>query len=312
MTETHKVRSGAKDVFLYLLLIVTLYISAFNLIALLFQYVNFSFPDALDYYYFGITDTIRWSSSSLFVAFPIFLLVSWLIGKETVTIPEKREIGVRRWLTYLTLFIAAVTIIVDLILLVFNFYSGELTTKFLLKLIIVLVITAMIFGYYLWDLGQQKTDGKKNRNLAIATSILVIISIAGGFFYTGSPAKQRALRLDQDRIGNLQWIQNEIINYWQNKEQLPENLAALTNNISGFTAPTDPESKKPYEYRILTKTSFELCGEFSEAGIPDNSQSRYYVEPGREQNWQHEKGRVCFERNIDPELYPQVTKPVIR
>ena len=38
----------------------------------------------------------------------------------------------RKWLVYFTLFISAITIIVDLMIFVYNFLDGELTVKFFL------------------------------------------------------------------------------------------------------------------------------------------------------------------------------------
>jgi uncharacterized SAM-binding protein YcdF (DUF218 family) len=72
--------------------------------------------------------------------------------------PEKRGSKVRKWLTYITLFIAAAVIIGDLITLVNYLLSGGLTTRFLLKVATVLLIAGTIFGHYLWDLRQEEQD----------------------------------------------------------------------------------------------------------------------------------------------------------
>ena len=122
---------------------------------LLLQYIDVLFPDQLNFYYQGMLDGIRMSSSTLVVVTPVFLLLSWLVQKELNKEPDKHEIRVRKWLMYLTLFIASITIIIDLVQLVYNFYSGELTTKFLLKVLSVLIVTGAVFFYYLWDLDGQ-------------------------------------------------------------------------------------------------------------------------------------------------------------
>ena len=72
--------------------------------------------------------------------------------------PEKRSSKVRKWLTYITLFIAAGIIIGDLITVVTGLLAGELTMRFILKALIVLVIAATIFGYYLWSLRQEEKE----------------------------------------------------------------------------------------------------------------------------------------------------------
>jgi hypothetical protein len=59
---------SAREAFMYLLLFTTLYIVAFNLGSLLFQFINRAFPDpasSLPEAY--IRESIRWSGSSLIV-----------------------------------------------------------------------------------------------------------------------------------------------------------------------------------------------------------------------------------------------------
>jgi uncharacterized membrane protein len=69
---------------------------------------------------------------------------------------DKRASKIRKWLTYLTLFIAAGIIIGDLIALVFNLLAGDLTLRFLLKVLVVGGISGTIFGYYLSELRKDE------------------------------------------------------------------------------------------------------------------------------------------------------------
>ena len=125
-------RSTAKDVFVHLFSIVTLYVSVFSFIALCFAYVDVSFPDALNFYYSGSLDVIRSSMASVMVMWPAFLGISWLMHRDAKADGERREVGIRKWLLYLTLFVTAITIVVDLITLVNYFLNGEITTRFIL------------------------------------------------------------------------------------------------------------------------------------------------------------------------------------
>jgi hypothetical protein len=59
---------------------------------------------------------------------------------------------VRRWLTYLTMFVAASILIGDVISLVYTVLGGELTVRFVLKVLTVGAIAGSVFGYYMWDL----------------------------------------------------------------------------------------------------------------------------------------------------------------
>lgn len=151
---------SAKEAFLYLVLFSTLYVTAYNLGRLVFSFIDHAFPDPalaedfVEYSQFAI----RWSVSSLVIAFPVFLYVSRLLAAGIRREPAKRGSRVRKWLTYMTLFIAAGVLIGDLTTLVFNFLGGELGLRFLLKALTVGVISGAIFGYYLWDLRSDEAE----------------------------------------------------------------------------------------------------------------------------------------------------------
>ncbi|KPJ86017.1 hypothetical protein AMJ57_00915 [Parcubacteria bacterium SG8_24] len=149
---------SAREAFMYLLLFLCLYISAVSFGRLLFEFINRAFPDPLRYFEQADTSGLRMSVASLIVAFPLYLWLSWLTLKAVRQDPDKRGSKIRKWLTYITLFVAAGVIIGDLITLLFNLLGGELTTRFLLKVAAVLLIAGLIFGYYLWDLRQEEKN----------------------------------------------------------------------------------------------------------------------------------------------------------
>lgn len=307
-------KSLPKDVFLHLLGIITLYISAASLIALLFQYVNIYFPDLLSpVYYSSVAWPIRWAMASLIIIFPVYILVSWMLNKDYSQHPEKRELKIRKWLVYFTLFLAALIITTDLVTLVYNFLGGELTVRFVLKILIVLVITGTVFGYYLLDL-RQKINSRQLSALAMGVSAAMLLSVIAGFFTAGSPFKARLYRFDERRVGDLQILQNEIINYWAQKDELPGTLSDLRSSISGFLPPRDPETGNEYAYRIVSGTpmpTFELCATFNleSEGLLRTPKTAplepYYGDPyyPYQQNWDHSSGKNCFERKIDPDFY---------
>lgn len=314
--KPEKQKSSPKDVFMHLLMIAMLYVGTFSFISLWFDYINFLFPDALNYYYQGILDGVLWATATLIVVFPVYILLSWLLGKEMTAEPEKRELRVRKWLVYLTLFIAAIAIIVDVVRLVYNFLSGELTLPFFLKILVVLLVAAAVFGYYLWDVRRKAgVPATLPRTLAWVVSVVVLGSVIGGFFLVGSPAHQRDVRLDDQRVGDLQNIQSQIINYWQQKNTLPVKLSDLQDSISGFVPPKDPDGAA-YEYTVKDPLTFELCATFKTANIGTDTAGRYskpmpvgFSNDSYSQNWNHRAGRTCFSRTIDPELY-KINKPI--
>ena len=308
----NKIKMTPKDFFMHLLGFAMLYASVVSFLALLFQYINVLFPDKLNFYYTEILNTIRVSTATLVVVFIVFMLINWLLEKDFKKIPAKRDLKFRKWLIYFTLFASAITIVIDLIILIYNFYSGELSIRFYIKITIVLIVAAGVFGYYFWDLKRQAAKKYQlPKILAWVTAAAVLIVIIGGFFIVGSPATQRQRRFDDQRINDLQVIQNEIVNYWQQKEKLPEKLDDLKNSISGFNPPLDPETNLAYEYNVKEPLTFELCAVFSKEGDQVNPSFimpepvQYYKSP-YQQNWSHGAGRACFTRTIDPDLYKKV------
>ncbi|MFA4937030.1 MAG: DUF5671 domain-containing protein [Patescibacteria group bacterium] len=161
-TNQIKLKTSPKDFFLHLLAILALYFSAISFLVLLFQYINILIPDILDSGSYDIRASyfgkIRWSMSSLIVVFPVYLITTWFLNKGYRANPEKRNLRIRRWLIYFTLFVTAVIIIGDLVSLIYNFLGGELTTRFLLKILVVFFVAASIFTYYFWDLKINKTE----------------------------------------------------------------------------------------------------------------------------------------------------------
>jgi len=148
---------SAREAFLYLVLFTTLYLSAYHFGNLLFDLINRAFPDPASINYGNfIAQSMRWSVASIIIAFPVFLLLSGRIGRELAQQPIKRLSAIRRWLTYLTLFVAAIVLIIDLITLVNNVLGGEITTRFTLKVLVAGVIASTVFGYYLWDLRRDE------------------------------------------------------------------------------------------------------------------------------------------------------------
>jgi len=299
-------KTTPKDVFLHLFNIVTFYLTVIGFITLYINYIEALFPDPLNYYYNNIASGVRWASSVLFVAVPSYILTAWLLNKDILANIEKRDLSLRKWLTYLTLFVSALTIIIDLMVFVYNFLEGELTVRFFLKVLVVLVVAGGVFGYYMWDLKRKDLKTQVNKILAMVLSIIVLGSIIAGFFIVGSPGQQRDRRMDEERIMDLQNIQGEISNYWSRKEVVPASLADLEDSISGFKVPADPETKQPYKYKVTGDLAFELCATFGSSNLDEEErimQETYYAYDKYNQNWTHYKGEVCFARIIDPELY---------
>ena len=313
----NKIKTTPKEFFVFVGSMVALYASAVSLLNLLFEIINASFPDALNFSYDHFSSGMRWAIAVLIIVFPLYIFLSWFINKDLNANPSKRNLWVRKWLTYLTLFVAGVAIITDLIMLINTFLGGEITARFAFKVLAVFVVAGLAFAYYLYDL--RKDVGQKSSKIKLliwVVSFGVLASIVGGFFIMGSPFTLRMKRFDERRVNDLQNIQYQIVNFYQRKGSLPNNLDELKDPIAGFNIPLDPDSAVSYVYEKISDLNFKLCADFSLASsalidsknmtrpMPINSEAY----PANE-NWRHGKGTVCFARKIDKDLYPILKNP---
>jgi membrane protein YqaA with SNARE-associated domain len=143
---------AARDAFLYLLAFSTLATWTIALGSLVFTYIDRWLPDPLVRRGYEGLYQVSSQMACIIVGFPIYLLVMRFILREVETRPEKLESGIRKWLTYIALLIAAGTVIGDLITFLTFFLQGDLTARFLLKVVTVVVIAGGVFGYYLESL----------------------------------------------------------------------------------------------------------------------------------------------------------------
>jgi hypothetical protein len=142
---------SARDAFLHLLAFTALYAWAISLICLCFTYIDLKLPDPATreptYAVEAALAGIRVFLSTIIVSFPLFLLVWWRLLSEVRRNPELAKSGVRRWLSFLSLFVGAVTIMGDVITVVYYLVEGDLTVRFLLKVAALFVVTGGIFIY---------------------------------------------------------------------------------------------------------------------------------------------------------------------
>lgn len=157
MKEAHNNSSshGPKLFFLHLLSIVTLYATAASFIAVAFQLVNIYLPDPLNGIYYDASyakSGLRTALSFLIIMFPVYVGTLFSLNKIYSKDEAARSTKFRKWLVYLTLFIAALIILFTLVSLVNRLLDGELTLSFSLKLLSIFVVSGGILSYYGWDM----------------------------------------------------------------------------------------------------------------------------------------------------------------
>lgn len=291
---------------------VTFYWSIIAYAYLVFDYINYTFPNALSYYPADPYQSgISYEMASIIVLLPIYLLLMRIIRADIARDPSRADIWVRRWALILTLFVAGITAAIDLIVLLTTFLNGEaLTTAFLLKVVVVFLIAAGVFMHFIADLrGYWTAFPLRKRYVSIGVALLTLITIVSGFFIVGTPAQARLARFDAQKVQDLQIIQSQVVNYWQAKRALPAALTDLNDSLMYGSVPVDAQTNAPYEYAATGALSFRLCAVFNRESRGTPSPER--VEPALyggkamfADNWQHASDRVCFERAIDPSFYP--------
>lgn len=294
---------SARDAFSYLVLFSLLYFLCYHLGSLLFDLVNAAFPDPADRWNaFDFAGSTRLSTAALIIAFPLFAWVANALGKEIERAPVKRFSPVRRWLTYLTLFVSAITLVGDLTALVYHLLGGEITLRFVLKALIVGVIAGSVFGYYLWDLRRDESQTRSwnawGKRLLIAAGALALWALAGGFALIGSPGHQRDLRIDERRLSDLRDLEEIVRAQYRQTGKLPESLREWLSQPGRDAPVSDPLTHQPYEYAVLAPDRFRLCATFSTDSAAKRH-GRRQAPPWAASEWAHGVGRTCFDRQID-------------
>lgn len=281
---------SSRDAFLYLLAFSTLTTWVCAMGSLLFDLINHWLPDPVSTVNAVLLrSSLTWQMASLLVAFPIFLLVMRRIVRETRAEPERLQSGVRRWLTWLALLLTAGGMITDLIWFLDYFLTGELTLRFVLKCLVVFIMTAAIFAYYVASLRPAKADeapGVVSRDFLFGAgataAALIVFSVA--LVVAGTPGTQRLAQADRRRVDDLRQIATAIFYYHTQTGSVPASLNDIRTRL-GTNAARDPETNLPYEYRPLGDTKYQLCAGFSSAS------------QGGPSFWNHPAGPDCFDLN---------------
>lgn len=315
-----------KFFFLSLGVIVSLITSATAFLNLAFETLDFKFPDSLNSTYtYGydsyVFESARTSIAILIIFLPIFFVLMKYWRKTIKSGLKKIDEIIKKWMMYIIIFLAVLVVAIDLVTLVRYFVGGEITTRFILKVLAALLVAKWAGIYFYYELQESKYKKIIQKIVGWSFGVFSLVLIIWSFSVIGTPKEQRLWRLDQIRTNDLSTIQYQVINYWQQKEKLPEKLSDL---ISYSTLPVDPEFEKgnTYEYKKIDDLKFEVCATFSadmpvgwvEYGKGGGIVTPYYAERdmavsypypggGQQDSWEHDIGYKCFERTIDKDIY---------
>jgi membrane protein YqaA with SNARE-associated domain len=303
-------KASTVDVVINFFSFILLGIVATALGTLYFQIINLSFPDALDamnyYSLAGATSTIHYSIAALLIGFPLYYFAMRIWFRKFREDEGRTESKLSKWLTYLVLLVAAVTIVGDLITTLFTLLQGEITARFFLKAIVILGIAGAVFGFYYLERKkiQYRTDIPRRtfQLFGRGVSAVALVGIILGFMVGGSPTTERNRSFDETRASYLSSLANCVEQYASSLGALPTALADLTMSSQYSYCDSymkDPETGLPYEYRVVTPSmaqgagrvgQFELCANFALASDATTPRTGY----GLSGVWyEHSVGRSC-------------------
>lgn len=293
--------NSAKFVFFYALSLVSLVFTAISIGTIIFQIVNKSISDELSLAPGDFSQSaMKFAISAIIVAAPVYFIIMRLINQSVCCGLLDKDSGIRKWLTYFILLVSSVVMGGWLFAAINNFLDGELTLKFILKLLTAVLISAMIFSYYLYDIKRIEVDKTNNIIMAYFYGFMFLASasLVASFFFIDSPAQVRNQKFDQIIIDKFSQIDSAINAYYEENKKLPENLKNLLNGGSTYYIIeddiTDSNANKIFDYNFKAEDSYELCAFFRTENKSRKSDEFYYVDA----RWLHDSGYQCLKQRV--------------
>ena len=296
----------AKSFVLQLAALTTLFVSLPAFVTLVFSIINLQFPDAADSYWQieSAEASIRYAIAVLVIFLPTYLVLTRKVNKSRRSEGELYH-TLTKWVIYLALLVAGMIMLGDLAVVVYTFLNGEITIRFILKALALLIIVGGPSYYYLMDTRDYwKSREKESVTIGVAVLGAVAAFVVIGYMQIDSPTIAREVRLDQQQITDLQDIQWRIEAYYQETNSFPARVEMVYDN---FPAPTAPEGWDSYEYRTTGPDTYVLCATFAQAtpagerslAKPVGYNDEVYLQ---NHNWEHSDGYYCFDRKVMPNL----------
>lgn len=286
-------QNSAKFAFLYLLSLAALIFISLSLGMILFEIIDRFVPDILSNR-ISSDNALKFAISALIIASPVFYLSSRFIFLGIKKGELSPDAPLRRWLTYFILLLASITILGVLIGIINNFLSGELTWRFVLKALAMLIIASLVFSFYLLSL-RKRSEKKEKFFLRIyfwASLLFIIIVFISAWFYVESPAEARQRKIDSALVSKMYNLEGAINTYFESQGELPESLEQLAGYLPQFD---QNHFSGVIDYNRLGNESFELCATF----LLDNKLDQAgYAKPFSSDYNYHSAGYNCLPGNL--------------
>jgi hypothetical protein len=124
--------------------------------------------------------------------------------------------------------------------------------------------------------------------LTAVTLTAVIAAVVAGLLVIGSPREERARRIDDRRVEDLQGIMVATDLYWTRHSRLPASLDDLGAEPGLRISTADPKNSETYGYQLLDSIHYEVCASF------ERESGEISRNPARDL-WTHGTGLQCFQ-----------------
>ena len=247
------VRSGAaRETLFHALLFVTFGMVAGHVLALAFAQIEIFLPDP-DRVQVYAAGGLRWAMAGLIVFTPVFWLIDRSDRRALATDPARPHGTARRWLSSLAVFIAALTLLGDALVLIYTFLDGQMTSRFLAKSAVVAGLAGLVLGYFRQDRAGLRAASAQG--LAGLAALVLALSFAS----VGGPGQGQIERRDEARIADLRQLTQDV------RRCLQEQIGALPEDLAPMDCASNPSRLTGYAaaitYQRRSASSFALCTE---------------------------------------------------
>lgn len=293
-----------KDSLYYIGLVITLCVSINSFLFIIFSVIDRLMPDTATnvytlYYQSGMLSDVAMMMATIIIVFPLYILFSYLIDKDITYDPSKKDLTLRKSVIYLALIVTSLTVIGVIIATIYSYLMGSLLNTFLLKSLVIFLVSAFLFAYYYYSLDRNyKSSTRVPMILSIFASLVILLTIIFSIYTFGNPNKVRDLNIDNTKVNDLSSLSYSISNFYsQNNNKLPESLDILGKSFK------NRDTGVNYEYKIISSISskYSLCAIFK-TDVKYDSDVNY----GNDYNllkWSHPKGYYCFDLDADQKQY---------
>lgn len=143
---------SAREGLIYGLLFLLLGLICWHVTMLGFELIEALLPEPDQRYYYPSTSSMRWSMATLIPTVPLFLLLNRRVMRDTAQDSGRRRSLVRKWFAAMTLLLASLALLGDLVAVIYSLLNGDLTPRFAAKAALIAAVGALVFAYYRGEL----------------------------------------------------------------------------------------------------------------------------------------------------------------